>query len=128
MPQLTQDEIDALDADCSGAFTPDSPEEGCYYGLTEGLPCGATAIILEILSNGDDGTALGAVTICCGSGTYVRLDYQITTAGADGDCTANHDTGGAGCNSIGYAASGGCDCDFLMSLLDPTLVDIEAQS
>ena len=127
-PQLTQTQVDTLNASCSAAFTDQpSPTAGCYYGLDSGIPCGADAIVVELTEGGSTGTALGAVTICSPGG-YVRLDFQITSSVAGDDCLANFDTGGTGCDNIGYASDVSDPCDFIGAFFDWTLMDIEATS
>jgi len=125
--QFTQSEIDTLNASWPAAFTDQpSPTAGCYYGLTQGLPCGADALIVELLDGGSGGTALGAVTIGYPGPGYVRLDFQINSAVAGNDCKQNFNTGGAGCDNIGYSSDVSDPCDFVGALFDNTLMDIEA--
>jgi len=125
-PQLTQTQVDTLNASWSGAFTNQPPTAGCYYGSTSGLPCGTSAIVVELLSNGSTGTALGATTICYPDLTYARLDFQIYTSGSNGNCVTNFNTGGSGCDSVGWAGDASEPCDFINVLFDYTLMDIVA--
>ena len=123
--QLTQAEINTINASWPAAFTAPAPAEGCYWGLTAGLPCSTSAMVVELLNAGAGGTAIGAVTICYPLG-YVRLDFQITTAGIDDDCITNFDSGGTGCDNIGYSSAGATPCDFVGVLFDFSLMDILA--
>ena len=128
LPQLTQAQCDVLYISCPIAFTTGGadPVAGCYYGLTEGLPCGCDAIILEILDGGS-GSAQGGLTFCWGGIEWVIMTWSITTAGTDDDCLTNIDTAGGGVDLSGLAAGGsGNPCDFVNYIFDETLLDLKA--
>lgn len=127
-PQLTQAEINALQATWPAAFTPMTPLEGCYYGLTTGLPCDAEAMIVELTNGGASGFAQAGITVGFNGGDWARIGFSINTAGTDDDCLTNFNTGGGGVDSASNAVGGSPACDFLNVIFDFSLLNITANA
>jgi hypothetical protein len=89
------------------------PAVGCYFGLTAGLPCGAAAVIGEILLGGASGIAQFNVTVVWDNSTWVRLEYELTTPGTDDDCTGNFDSAVMPIVNVTIATGGVAPCDFI---------------
>lgn len=134
LQQLSQAQVDALFITCPIAFTTGGPAPvaGCYYGLTDGLPCGCVSMILEIIDGGTAGAGLatGNVTMCWTSTKWARVSWEINTADTDQDCLTNIDTAGGGVDNISGVGNSATlpECDFNGLNFDFTLLDLTANA
>lgn len=106
LARLTQAEVDALFIACPATITEEFPVAGCYFRITKGLPCGATAMVIEILDGGtlDGGFAYGNISVCyTGTSTTSRMAWWIATDDSDQDCLTNIDTNGGGLDNQSFA-------------------------
>ncbi len=89
---------------------------GCYFGLFDGLPCGATSMVLQIVSGGRSGLAVATVTIGWADGIYAQITCTHEVDPPSGDCCANLTRPNEGCDTctIGLNASAGVPCDFAL--------------
>jgi hypothetical protein len=116
---LTQAEVDSLSANWPTTWPQTEPvhrQAGCYYGLFEGLPCGATSMVLQIVAGGRTGSAVATVTIGWADGVYVHITCTHAVDPASGDCVVNltRDNEGVSGVTIGVSASAGVPCDFAL--------------
>lgn len=91
--QLTQDELtytgltwpNTYEAEGGGGFGPNFLLTGCTFGLFDGLPCGATSLILALQSISE-----GILTIGFADGQWISWNINPTPAGPTGagDCCA----------------------------------------
>ena len=113
LQQLSQAEVDLLSANWPTTYPLQNPPvpnpAGCYYGLFSGMPCGATSMVLQILS---DRTC--TLTIGWSDGVYVsiHLDHSGAAGIIPGDCCANFSLSNEGTATITVSATGSPPCDF----------------
>jgi hypothetical protein len=117
--KLTQAEVDSLSANWPTTWPQTEPvprQAGCYYGLFEGLPCGATSMVLQIVAGGRTGLAVATVTIGWADGIYAQITCTHAIDPPSGDCVANLTRANESVSgtTIGLNASAGVPCDFAL--------------
>jgi hypothetical protein len=118
LPQLTQAQVDYMVATWPSTWPQTQPPRtaGCYYGLFEDLPCGATSMVLQIVAGGRTGLAVATVTIGWADGVFVQITCTHEVSPAGGDCCANitRPNEGAAGVTVGMNAAVGVPCDFAL--------------
>ncbi len=119
LPPLTQAQVDSMCATWPDTWPQTSPvarQAGCYYGLFEGLPCGATSMVLQIVAGGQSGLAVATITIGWADGVYAQITCTHAIDPPSGDCVANLTRANEGVTgvTIGLNASAGVPCDFAL--------------
>ena len=119
LPLLTQAQVDYMCATWPSTWPQTYPTPrlaGCYFGLFEGLPCGATSMVLQIVAGGSSGLAVATVTIGYADGIYAQITITNTVDPPSGDCCANlrARTRAYPTSTIGLNACAGVPCDFAL--------------
>jgi hypothetical protein len=117
---LSQAEVDSLSANWPTTWPQTEPvhrQAGCYYGLFEGLPCGAASMVLQIVGGGRTGSAVATITIGWADGVFVQITCTHAVDPPSGDCVANltRDNEGVAGVTIGVNDTAGVPCDFAIA-------------